>query len=157
MSQALREDPDSQVHLRDWAATSTHASAALASGSFLALFYLLPPTSPWPLAADTPGGTLPTSASLQWVPRGSCWAASLKKRVSHWPCTEDISESRRMCPWGEGQGIPSRLLWDIKLPEPNCGFGEGVFFPLVADRVQSNTTQPLPKTSGWEPAAGSPG
>ena len=43
------------------------------------------------------------------------------------------------------------------MPEPNCGFREGVFFPLAADRVQSNTTQPLPNTPGWEPAAGSLG
>ena len=34
---------------------------------------------------------------------------------------------------------------------------EGVFFPLAADRVQSNTTQPLLNTPGWEPAAGSLG
>lgn len=48
-----------------------------------------------------------------------------------------------MCSWEEYQGIPSPLSVEhsFKLPEPNCGFGEDIFFPLAADRVQSSTTR----------------
>ena len=70
----------------------------------------------------------------------------------HLLCARRGSEGRWLCARGEGRGRWS-LLWNIRLNCLNQSVALGkdfffFFFPLAADRVQSNITQPLPNPLG---------